>query len=108
LRAFVPGFRITSQKSKHAITKGSIQITTEQTSDFDPSNNINTPEINFVDGVPIFPWVKPVVVLPGSDFEMGYQYAMQLSHIFGDLTRCVSILGMAELIKALRKCCLLI
>jgi hypothetical protein len=70
--------------SANGQTKGSIQITTEQTSDFDPSNSINTPEINFVDGVPIFPWAKPVVILKGSDFEMGYQYAMQLSHIFGD------------------------
>jgi hypothetical protein len=41
------------------------------------------PEIEFVDGVPIFPWARPVVILKGSDFEMGVQYARQLSQIFG-------------------------
>ncbi|MFZ2055517.1 MAG: hypothetical protein WAU81_15110, partial [Candidatus Aminicenantales bacterium] len=41
------------------------------------------PEIEFVDGVPIFPWARPVVILKGSDFEMGYQYARQLAQIFG-------------------------
>jgi hypothetical protein len=41
------------------------------------------PEIEFVDGVPIFPWARPVVILQGSDFEMGYQYAKQLKQIFG-------------------------
>jgi hypothetical protein len=41
------------------------------------------PEIDFVDGVPIFPWARPVVILQGSDFYMGYQYATQLAQIFG-------------------------
>jgi hypothetical protein len=41
------------------------------------------PEIEFVDGVPIFPWARPVVILKGSDFDMGYQYARQLAQIFG-------------------------
>jgi hypothetical protein len=36
-----------------------------------------------VDGVPIFPWARPVVILQGSDFEMGYQYSQQLAQIFG-------------------------
>jgi hypothetical protein len=40
------------------------------------------PEIEFVDGVPIFPWARPVVILQGSDFEMGYQYSQQLAQIF--------------------------
>jgi hypothetical protein len=40
-------------------------------------------EIDFVDGVPIFPWARPVVILQGSDYEMGYQYAHQLTQIFG-------------------------
>jgi hypothetical protein len=54
-----------------------------------PSTQINLfdigkePEIEFVDGVPIFPWARPVVILKGSDFEMGYQYARQLAQIFG-------------------------
>jgi len=41
------------------------------------------PEIDFSDGVPIFPSVRPVVVLSGSDYEMGFQYAQQLAQIFG-------------------------
>ena len=41
------------------------------------------PEIDFVEGVPIFPSVRPVVVLRGSDYEMGYQYAQQIAQIFG-------------------------
>jgi hypothetical protein len=63
-----------------------------------PSTQINPfhikkePEIEFADGVPIFPWARPVVILKGSDFEMGYQYARQLAQIFGawilELVRC--------------------
>jgi len=41
------------------------------------------PEIQFVSGVPLLPNVKPVVVLSGSDYEMGYQYMQQLNQIFG-------------------------
>lgn len=60
-----------------------------QTSPFDIGKG---PEIEFVDGVPILPWARPVVILKGSDFEMGFQYARQLSQIFGtwilELVRC--------------------
>lgn len=49
----------------------------------DPFDSGQEPEIEFVDGVPIFPWARPVVILKGSDFEMGYQYAGQLARIFG-------------------------
>jgi hypothetical protein len=41
------------------------------------------PEIDFVEGVPIFPSIRPVIVLRGSDYEMGYQYAQQVAQIFG-------------------------
>jgi hypothetical protein len=41
------------------------------------------PEIDFVDSVPVFPWARPVVILKGSDHEMGYQYVRELAHIFG-------------------------
>jgi hypothetical protein len=40
-------------------------------------------EISFADGVPLVPEVNPLVVLQGSDYEMGYQYAQQLVHVFG-------------------------
>lgn len=40
-------------------------------------------EILFADGVPLVPEINPVVVLKGSDFEMGYQYAQQVIQIFG-------------------------
>jgi len=40
-------------------------------------------EITFADGVPLVPEINPVVILQGSDFEMGYQYAQQVIQIFG-------------------------
>ena len=41
-------------------------------------------EIAFMDGeVPIPPNVRPVIVLSGSDYEMGYQYYQQLVQVFG-------------------------
>ncbi|MCJ7695678.1 MAG: hypothetical protein MUO40_09660 [Anaerolineaceae bacterium] len=40
-------------------------------------------EITFTDGIPIVPEINPVVILQGSDFEMGYQYAQQVIQIFG-------------------------
>ena len=55
----------------------------QKTVDIDPFKSISIPEIDFVDGVPIFPWAKPVVILTGSDYQMGYQYSKQLSQIFG-------------------------
>jgi hypothetical protein len=43
----------------------------------------NGTEIKFADGVPLVPEVTPVIVLQGSDYEMGYQYAQQLVQVFG-------------------------
>ena len=41
-------------------------------------------EIPFEDGVPIVPPnTRPVLVLSGSDYDMGYQYQQQLIQIFG-------------------------
>jgi hypothetical protein len=40
-------------------------------------------EIQFVGDVPLLPEINPVVILQGSDQEMGYQYAQQLIEIFG-------------------------
>ena len=40
-------------------------------------------EIKFADGVPMVPEITPVVILQGSDYEMGYQYAQQLVQIYG-------------------------
>jgi hypothetical protein len=45
--------------------------------------NITNPEIPFADGVPLAPNVSPVILLSGSDYNMGYQYALQLNQIFG-------------------------
>ena len=44
----------------------------------------NGAEIQFADEVPLVPDITPIVVLQGSSFEMGYQYAQQLVEIFGD------------------------
>jgi hypothetical protein len=43
----------------------------------------NGTEIQFADGVPLIPEVTPVIILQGSDYQMGYQYAQQLVQVFG-------------------------
>lgn len=43
----------------------------------------NGTEIKFADGVPLVPEVTPIIILQGSDYEMGYQYAQQLIQVFG-------------------------
>lgn len=43
----------------------------------------NGTEIDYADDAPVVPEVCPVIILEGSSFEMGYQYAQQLAHIFG-------------------------
>lgn len=40
-------------------------------------------EILFADGIPLVPEINPVVILKGSDHDMGYQYAKQVIQIFG-------------------------
>ncbi|MCX6649891.1 MAG: hypothetical protein NTV61_10980 [Candidatus Bathyarchaeota archaeon] len=40
-------------------------------------------EIKWADGVPLVPEITPVVMLKGTDREMGYQYATQLVQIYG-------------------------
>ena len=42
-----------------------------------------SPEIRFSDGVPLVPSICPIIILSGSDYEMGYQYAQQVIQIFG-------------------------
>jgi hypothetical protein len=43
----------------------------------------NGTEIQFVGDVPLLPEINPVVILQGSDEEMGRQYAQQVIEIFG-------------------------
>jgi len=40
-------------------------------------------EITFADGVPLVPEITPIIILQGSDYEMGFQYAKQLIEVFG-------------------------
>jgi hypothetical protein len=40
-------------------------------------------EIEYAGEVPVLPQSNPVVILQGSDYEMGYQYAYQVIAIFG-------------------------
>ncbi len=40
-------------------------------------------EIMFADDVPLIPEINPIIILQGTDYEMGYQYAQQLIQIFG-------------------------
>ena len=39
-------------------------------------------EIIYADDVPLVPEITPVIILQGSDYEMGFQYAKQLIDIF--------------------------
>lgn len=41
------------------------------------------PEIPYVGEVPIVPNVRPVIVVTGSDFDMGYQHNHQIVQVFG-------------------------
>ena len=41
------------------------------------------PEVPYDGEVPLVPSVRPVIVLQGTDYEMGYQHAKQLIQIFG-------------------------
>jgi hypothetical protein len=41
------------------------------------------PEISFSGEVPIPPNVRPIIIVKGSDYEMGYQYYQQIVQIFG-------------------------
>lgn len=41
------------------------------------------PEISFAGEVPLPPNVRPVIVLKGSNYDMGYQYYAELVHVFG-------------------------
>ena len=43
----------------------------------------NGTETLYANGAPLVPEINPVVILQGSDFEMGYQYAQQLVEIYG-------------------------
>ncbi len=43
----------------------------------------NGTEILFAEGAPLVPEINPIVILQGSDYEMGYQYAQQLIQIYG-------------------------
>jgi hypothetical protein len=40
-------------------------------------------EITFSDNIPLIPNVRPVIILSGSDYDMGYQYYQQIIQIFG-------------------------
>jgi hypothetical protein len=45
--------------------------------------SVEAPEVPYSGEVPLVPSVRPVVVLKGTDYEMGYQYTRQLIQIFG-------------------------
>lgn len=49
----------------------------------EPEFSSNGTEILFADGVPLVPEILPLVILQGSDYEMGYQYAQQIIQIYG-------------------------
>ena len=61
-----------------------VQSASHDPLDYDPIelDSLGT-EIQFADGAPLVPSINPIVVLQGSDYDMGYQYATQLIEIFG-------------------------
>ncbi len=48
-----------------------------------PSLLAQEPEIPYAGEVPLVPNVRPVIILKGSDYQMGYQHAQQIIQIFG-------------------------
>jgi len=48
-----------------------------------PLSTFHEPEISFAGEVPLPPNVRPVILLKGSDYDLGYQYYQQLVQIFG-------------------------
>ena len=48
-----------------------------------PGDQAHKAEIPFVDGIPLPPPVRPVIILSGSDYELGYQYFQQIVQIYG-------------------------
>lgn len=48
-----------------------------------PSPTTLAPEVPYAGEVPLVPNVRPVLILKGSDYDMGYQHARQLVHVFG-------------------------
>jgi len=48
-----------------------------------PAGSIEAECISYVDGAPVPADVKPVVILSGSDYEMGHQFFQQLVQIYG-------------------------
>jgi hypothetical protein len=50
---------------------------------FDVLTSRDGTEIKYAGDVPVLPTSNPVVILQGSDYEMGYQYAQQVIQIFG-------------------------
>lgn len=72
-----------SQKLSEALLKA-VQSGESTPIDFEPATlTTNGTEIHFADGVPLVPEICPVIILQGSDYDMGYQYAQQLIQIFG-------------------------
>ncbi|MFC1534605.1 hypothetical protein ACFL7M_14725 [Thermodesulfobacteriota bacterium] len=45
-------------------------------------NHTSKPEIVFEDGIPLPPSIRPVIILQGSDYDIGYQYYQQIMQIF--------------------------
>ena len=68
-----------AQLASEALIKGQTKIS------FDKAKVTSKgTEIVYVDGeVPIVPSIDPIIILQGSDYEMGYQYAQQAIEIFG-------------------------
>lgn len=77
-KGFQTGKRI-GQQLLRSLKNGSTQPISMKITPIDSKGT----EINFAEDVPLIPEITPVIVIKGSDFEMGYQYAQQLVDVYG-------------------------
>lgn len=74
--------RLSKEQSQRLLE--SLQVGSQEALNF-PETKLcqDDTEILFADGAPLVPEINPIVILQGSDFEIGYQYAQQLVQIYG-------------------------
>lgn len=77
-KAFKEGTRIATELNKHLENGDTnpVEVTESRLED-------KGTEITYADDVPLVPPVTPVILLQGTDHDMGYQYAQQLIQVYG-------------------------
>jgi hypothetical protein len=65
------------------VTKGWLEPVAADEEFLKPTVKIPEPEIPYAGDVPLTPNVRPVIVVSGSDYDMGYQWYRQIVEIYG-------------------------